>query len=185
MNVDPFGHAGALPQVLAGQGMHAYCFLRPMAHEKALPSALFRWRGPDGTEVLGFRIPFEYQSSRESVDRHIEKALAELDDRLPETMVFFGVGNHGGGPTIAQIETVHRFDRMGSFGACRCRIRRRTSPGCARSASCRTCRWSRATCSITRRAATPRTRASSCGSAARRRRARRGAVGGRRRDRPG
>lgn len=117
MNVDPFGHAGTLPQVLAGQGMTAYCFLRPMAHEKALPSALFRWRAPDGTEVLAFRIPFEYQSSREGVDRHIEKSLAEHDEALPETMVFFGVGNHGGGPTIAQIETVHRFDRMGSFGA--------------------------------------------------------------------
>uniref|UniRef100_UPI0035CBAFCF alpha-mannosidase n=1 Tax=uncultured Amnibacterium sp. TaxID=1631851 RepID=UPI0035CBAFCF len=117
MNVDPFGHAATLPQVLAGQGMSAYCFLRPMAHEKALPSALFRWRGPDGTEVLAFRIPFEYQSSRETVDRHIEKSLAEHDERLPETMVFFGVGNHGGGPTIQQIETVHRFDRIGSFGA--------------------------------------------------------------------
>ncbi len=49
MNVDPFGHAATLPQVLAGQRMGAYCFLRPMAHEKALPSALFRWRAPDGT----------------------------------------------------------------------------------------------------------------------------------------
>ena len=117
MNVDPFGHAATLPQILAGQGMSAYCFLRPMAAEKTLPSAVFRWRGPDGTEVLGFRIPFEYQSSREMVDRHIEKALAEFDERLPETMVFFGVGNHGGGPTIRQIETVHRYDRMGSFGA--------------------------------------------------------------------
>jgi alpha-mannosidase len=121
MNVDPFGHAGVIPQVLAGQGMSAYCFLRPMAHEKTLPGALFRWRAPDGTEVLAFRIPFEYQSSREVVDRHIEKALAELglqsDEHLPETMVFYGVGNHGGGPTIQQIETIHRFDRMGSFGA--------------------------------------------------------------------
>jgi alpha-mannosidase len=97
--------------------MTAYCFLRPMAAEKDLPRSLFRWRAPDGTEVLAFRIPFEYQSSRESVDRHIEKALAEFDERLPELMVFYGVGNHGGGPTIRQIDTVHRFDRMGSFGA--------------------------------------------------------------------
>lgn len=117
MNVDPFGHAATLPQVFAGQGMTAYCFLRPMAHEKPLPGALFRWRAPDGSEVLAFRIPFEYQSSREMVDRHIEKSLAEHDEALPETMVFFGVGNHGGGPTIRQIETIHRFDRMGSFGA--------------------------------------------------------------------
>ena len=117
MNVDPFGHTGMLPQILSGQGMGAYCFLRPMAHEKSLPQNLFRWRAPDGSEVLGFRIPFEYQSSRETVDRHLEKALAEFEDGARDVMVFYGVGNHGGGPTIRQIETIHRFDRMGSFGA--------------------------------------------------------------------
>jgi alpha-mannosidase len=31
-------------------------------------------------------------------------------------MVWFGVGNHGGGPTRANIESIHRYDRMGSFG---------------------------------------------------------------------
>ncbi|WP_375400492.1 alpha-mannosidase [uncultured Amnibacterium sp.] len=117
MNVDPFGHHAMLPAILTGQRMNAYCFLRPMASEKALPQNLFRWRSPDGSEVLAFRIPFEYQSSRESVDRHLEKALAEFDPSVTESMVFYGVGNHGGGPTVRQIETIHRFDRMGSFGA--------------------------------------------------------------------
>ena len=119
MNVDPFGHHAMLPAVLAGQRMDAYCFLRPMAHEKALPQNLFRWRSPDGSEVLGFRIPFEYQSSRETVDRHLEKALVEFDADQRQAMVFYGVGNHGGGPTVRQIEAIHRFDRMGSFGALR------------------------------------------------------------------
>lgn len=116
MNVDPFGHTGMLPAILTGQRMDAYCFLRPMAHEKGLPQNLFRWRSPDGSEVLGFRIPFEYQSSRETVDRHLEKALVEFAPSTPESMVFYGVGNHGGGPTVRQIDTIHRLDRMGSFG---------------------------------------------------------------------
>jgi alpha-mannosidase len=34
-------------------------------------------------------------------------------------MVFYGVGNHGGGPTIANIESIHRYDRMGTFGRLR------------------------------------------------------------------
>jgi alpha-mannosidase len=31
-------------------------------------------------------------------------------------MIYFGVGNHGGGPTRANIESIHRYDRMGTFG---------------------------------------------------------------------
>ena len=34
-------------------------------------------------------------------------------------MVFYGVGNHGGGPTRANLDSIHRFDRMGSFGRLR------------------------------------------------------------------
>src|SRR5690606_20382835 len=36
-----------------------------------------------------------------------------------DAMVFYGVGNHGGGPTIANIRSIHRYDRMGSFGRLR------------------------------------------------------------------
>ncbi len=116
MNVDPFGHNAMLPQVLVGQGMHAYCFLRPMAYEKGLPQNLFRWTAPDGSAVTAFRIPYEYQNSRETVERHLEKSVAELGE-LGEVMVFYGVGNHGGGPTKRQIDAVHRSHAMGTFGS--------------------------------------------------------------------
>ncbi|MFD1723054.1 alpha-mannosidase [Amnibacterium endophyticum] len=117
MNVDPFGHAGTIPQILAGQRLDSYCFLRPMAHEMDLPANLFRWVAPDGTGVTAYRIPYEYQTAWTSVDRHVEKAIAELPPGDEDLMVFFGVGDHGGGPTKAEIETVHRFDALGSFGA--------------------------------------------------------------------
>ncbi len=39
-----------------------------------------------------------------------------MDRSLTDAMVFYGVGNHGGGPTRANIDSIHRFDRMGSFG---------------------------------------------------------------------
>ncbi len=119
MNVDPFGHAATIPQILVGQGIDSYWFLRPMVHELALPGQLFRWVAPDGSAVTAYRIPHEYQTAWTSVDRHVEKALAELGGEPGPLMIFFGVGNHGGGPTREEIETVHRFDRMGTFGALR------------------------------------------------------------------
>jgi alpha-mannosidase len=116
MNVDPFGHNAMLPQILRGQGMDSYMFLRPGPHESELEETLFWWEAPDGSRVLGYRIPFEYCSPAGSVDGQTDKSLGALDRSIGDAMVFYGVGNHGGGPTKANIESIYRYDRMGSFG---------------------------------------------------------------------
>jgi alpha-mannosidase len=53
-------------------------------------------------------VPFEYCTSGESLPGHIERCSAELQDGGTALMCFFGVGNHGGGPTRANIETIDR-----------------------------------------------------------------------------
>ncbi|WP_217708517.1 alpha-mannosidase [Nonomuraea rhodomycinica] len=116
MNVDPFGHNAMLPAILRGQGMDSYCFLRPGPHESDLPGTMFWWEAPDGSRVLAYRIPFEYCSPPGDVAGQTEKALGQLDRSLGDLMVFYGVGNHGGGPTKANIDSIHRYDRMGTFG---------------------------------------------------------------------
>ena len=119
MNVDPFGHHAMLPQILRGQGLDSYLFLRPGPHEGDLEPTLFWWESPDGSRVLAYRIPYEYGSPPGPVDGQVEKSLASMDRGLGDGMVFYGVGNHGGGPTRANIDSIHRFDRMGSFGRLR------------------------------------------------------------------
>ncbi|WP_375422772.1 alpha-mannosidase [uncultured Friedmanniella sp.] len=119
MNVDPFGHSASLPQILRGQGLSSYVFLRPGPHEAELPATVFWWEAPDGSRVLAYRIPYEYGSPPGPVDAQTEKSLAALDRGMDEAMVFYGVGNHGGGPTRANLDSIHRFDAMGSFGRLR------------------------------------------------------------------
>ncbi|NED99321.1 alpha-mannosidase [Phytoactinopolyspora halotolerans] len=116
MNVDPFGHNAMLPQILRGQRMDSYCFLRPGPHESDLDGTAFWWEAPDGSRVLAYRIPFEYCSPPGDVAHQTEKALGQLDRSLGDVMIFYGVGNHGGGPTKANIESIYRYDRMGSYG---------------------------------------------------------------------
>jgi alpha-mannosidase len=116
LNVDPFGHNGMLPQILRGQRLDSYMFLRPGKHESDLDDSLFWWEAPDGSRVLAYRIPFEYCSPPGDVAWQTEKSIAQLDSSLGEGMVFYGVGNHGGGPTKANIDSIHRYDRMGTFG---------------------------------------------------------------------
>jgi len=107
-NVDSFGHNAMLPQILKKSGMDRYVFLRPSPHEKGLPGRLFWWESDDGSRVMAFRIPYEYCSWGKDIQQHITRCAAELRDPFSESMCFYGVGNHGGGPTIENLESIHR-----------------------------------------------------------------------------
>ncbi|MFH1928284.1 MAG: glycoside hydrolase family 38 C-terminal domain-containing protein [Chloroflexota bacterium] len=107
--VDSFGHAGTLPQIFEKCGLEAYVFMRPSLHEKVLPGQAFWWQSPDGSLHLAFRITAAYttrSSDRSHLLEHIERAVRAKPPGLNHTMCFFGVGNHGGGPTKRQIENV-------------------------------------------------------------------------------
>jgi alpha-mannosidase len=106
-NPDSFGHTSTLPQIIKGQGMENYIFMRPGIREKNLPSDLFWWEGPDGTRVLTYRIPISYNDSG-SVRKRIEDVLAQFED-LPvkSYMVYYGAGDHGGGATKENIRSIN------------------------------------------------------------------------------
>ncbi|GEM46769.1 alpha-mannosidase [Deinococcus cellulosilyticus] len=104
-NPDSFGHTITLPQILKKSGMPYYTFMRPGPHEQGLPSRLFHWESPDGSRVLTFRIPYEYCTWGKNLETHIKKCTTEIPD-TNELMVFYGVGNHGGGPTRENIDSI-------------------------------------------------------------------------------
>jgi len=116
-NVDSFGHAAALPTLMRCNGQDRYVMMRPQEHEMALPARLFRWRGEaDGPEVTTFRIARDYATRAISAE-HIEAALTALPDGVSHTMAFVGVGDHGGGPTEAQITWCR--EHAETFDGCR------------------------------------------------------------------
>ncbi len=49
---DSFGHPLQLPQILAGFGIESFVFSRGMGDELDELGAVFRWRAPEGSEVL-------------------------------------------------------------------------------------------------------------------------------------
>jgi alpha-mannosidase len=105
-NPDSFGHTGTLPQIIKSQGMENYVFMRPGPKEKTIPADLFWWEGPDGTRVLAYRIPISYNDSR-SVRSRIEQVLVQLKDQpLKTIMTYYGAGDHGGGATKENIESI-------------------------------------------------------------------------------
>ncbi len=114
-NVDSFGHHGMLPQILKGSGLDFYVFMRPAPHEKGLPGPLFWWESDDGSRVLAFRIPFEYCSPDGDLEKFVQRCAGELKEPLDELMCFYGVGNHGGGPTKENIESIQRLNGNPEF----------------------------------------------------------------------
>lgn len=105
-NVDSFGHPATLPDILADLGCTGYVFHRPNAQQVPLPAPAFRWVGPAGGEVLGFRITPAYVTHTDDLYGQIMLSLDIADPDLGHTMCFYGVGDHGGGPTKANIEYI-------------------------------------------------------------------------------
>jgi alpha-mannosidase len=113
-NVDSFGHAGTLPQLLKGGGLDYYVFFRPDPREKTLPVGPFWWEAPGGTRVLTCRPPLHYGSPAEAdIAARIQDAAREAPAGLPVVMCFYGVGNHGGGPTRRNVQAVQEVMRAG------------------------------------------------------------------------
>ncbi len=116
-NIDSFGHNGMLPQILLKGGMSSYIFMRPMTHEKNLPGRLFWWEANDGSQVLTFRLPFTYVCDDQHLPEHARRCADELAEPFDESMCFYGVGDHGGGPTRKAIDLVKAMDKDPDFPA--------------------------------------------------------------------
>ncbi|MFL6015731.1 MAG: alpha-mannosidase [Gaiellaceae bacterium] len=114
-NIDSFGHSATIPQILARSGADSYVFLRPGPQEMAFDTPLFWWEAADGSRVLAYRIPHEYCAPKDDIGEHVEKAIASLPASTDDYAVFYGVGNHGGGPTIANLECIDRLNERGDL----------------------------------------------------------------------
>ncbi len=105
-NPDSFGHAGTLPQILRKAGLTRYIFMRPGPHEKRLPASVFWWQSPDGSCVLAARITRSYATWGKDLTEQVSASAQGRPDFLQDYIVFYGVGNHGGGPTIENIRSL-------------------------------------------------------------------------------
>ncbi len=104
--VDSFGHAAPLPQIFKKCGYEAYVFTRPSPQEIKLPQ-VFRWRWKDGSEIIGYRVSGHYET-RDMVDLspYIDQNIQAAPRDIPYVMAFYGVGDHGGGPTRYQLNWI-------------------------------------------------------------------------------
>ena len=112
-NVDSFGHSGALPQIFSKSGMKRYVFQRPSETENPGIPQHFLWQGTDGSRIQAYRLAYGYNNSfpHGNLEDKITDAQNQAHLTAQPVMCFFGVGNHGGGPTVKNLETILRHDQ--------------------------------------------------------------------------
>jgi alpha-mannosidase len=104
-NVDSFGHTRGLVQILAKSGYDAYLFCRPKLAHGPFPTTEFTWVGFDGSEIAASVAEAHYNSPPgQGVDK-VQEWLAH-DAHKPVRQVPWGVGNHGGGPSRADLRAI-------------------------------------------------------------------------------
>lgn len=111
-NVDSFGHSAVLPQLFKKSGIDNYVYMRPNRETEnmSLPEEnLHKWVSPDGSEITAFRILELYNGdlSEERVNLYLEKSQ--------DQMIFYGIGNHGGGPSKEHLKQAEELVKKDNF----------------------------------------------------------------------
>ena len=117
-NVDSFGHNAMLPQLLKRGGMDSYVMMRPDPGENPeIPENVFWWESPDGSRVATYRLPTAYTCEGEDTLEYLAECLTERADEVGHgMMLFYGVGNHGGGPAKADINFLTELMQGDAYG---------------------------------------------------------------------
>jgi alpha-mannosidase len=84
---DSFGHPAQLPQILTGFGIGSMIFSRGLGDELDTAGVVFRWRAPDGSEVLAFQqLPdysnFGFLDGVQDAQARVRSILEQFDPAL-------------------------------------------------------------------------------------------------------
>ncbi len=112
---DSFGHAGSLPQILRKLGIKYYVYMRPCPEKekKYSEGTTFLWTSLDGSSIVASVIPMSYGGEFEEVAekiRSIDK-YPYWNENQQDFLCFFGVCNHGGGPTRKTLENIKNLQK--------------------------------------------------------------------------
>jgi alpha-mannosidase len=109
-NPDVFGYNGQLPQLMRGAGIDRFLTQKLSWNRFNKPDhQTFTWQGIDGSEVLAHFPPADTYNAEASVPE-LRRAARDYKDHTHSrrSLLVFGHGDGGGGPTRAMIETLRR-----------------------------------------------------------------------------
>ncbi|GAB3120533.1 alpha-mannosidase [Glaciibacter psychrotolerans] len=107
---DSFGYTAALPQIARAAGAHSFLTQKLSWNEvNAFPHHSFQWEGIDGTRIFAHMPPVDTYNSMltQSELAHTASTFTEKG-RADVSLVPFGFGDGGGGPTREMMAAARR-----------------------------------------------------------------------------
>lgn len=111
---DSFGYTGSLPQIIRAAGSRWFLSQKLSWNDTdRMPHHTFAWEGIDGSRVLAHFPPVDTYNSRLAVRElhHAESNFAEKGI-ASSSIVPFGWGDGGGGPTREMLAAAHRMEDL-------------------------------------------------------------------------
>jgi alpha-mannosidase len=115
-NPDSFGYNWNMPQFYQNAGIDAFITQKiGWNATNVFPYRLFWWEGPDGSRVLSY-FPFDYVSEVKNGYQLVDWLRQfEANTGLTKMMILFGVGDHGGGPSMDMLDRIDEFKKLDVF----------------------------------------------------------------------
>ncbi|HTP13599.1 MAG TPA: hypothetical protein VMM37_08205, partial [Bacteroidota bacterium] len=109
-NPDSFGYNGNMPMLYLNAGIDAFVTQKiGWNATNVFPYRLFWWESDDGSKILSY-FPFDYVNEVKNPYQLVDwMRQFEANTGMTKMMVLFGVGDHGGGPSI---EMMQRIDEL-------------------------------------------------------------------------
>jgi alpha-mannosidase len=109
-NPDVFGYNGQLPQIMRGAGIDRFLTQKLSWNRFNLPPHhTFDWEGIDGSRVLAHFPPADTYNAEAEIEEMRRNARDYKDHAFSRrSLLVFGYGDGGGGPTPAMLETLRR-----------------------------------------------------------------------------
>lgn len=109
-NPDSFGYNWNLPQFMLLGGLDAFITQKIGWNDtNVFPHRLFWWQSPEGSKILTY-FPFSYVNEINNPFGLVDWLRQyEANTGLTKLLVLFGVGDHGGGPSL---EMMARIDKL-------------------------------------------------------------------------
>ncbi len=115
-NPDSFGYNWNMPQFYREAGIDAFITQKIGWNDTNIfPYRLFWWEAPDGRRILTY-FPFDYSDNlQDGIQLVSWLRQFEANTSLKKMLVLFGVGDHGGGPTMEMLQQVERYKKLDVF----------------------------------------------------------------------
>ena len=100
---DSFGSSANLPAILRAQGFDYYVIGRGMFADGTIPPGAFIWHSLGDSSVVGYNNPLA--GGTNDAIKTVDEAAKLGNDPL----VWFGLGDHGGGPTMESVGALTQY----------------------------------------------------------------------------